>query len=97
MPTTGDVQIDAIINIGAKVFTLIKEENAPLITTASVAANALRGWYLVLECSLKVRQYPRAEVYRVTKTKSCRDFEACLVYIASAVKSTALTQLRTGA
>ena len=94
MPTTGDVQIDAIINIGAKVFTLIKEENAPLITTASVAANALRGWYLVLKCSLKVGQYPRAEVYRVTKTKSCRDFEARLVYIASAVKS---TQLRTGA
>jgi hypothetical protein len=81
-PTTGDVQIDAIINIGAKVFTLIKD-NAPLITTASVAANALPVGILCWN-QLEGWKQPRAEVYRITYKNlygmKVVDFEARLVY-----------------
>ncbi|MEK6554547.1 MAG: hypothetical protein AABZ31_04855 [Bdellovibrionota bacterium] len=82
LPSTGDVRIDAIINIGAKVFTLIKD-NAPLITTASVAANALP---MGISCwnQLEGWRIPRGEVYRVTYKNlygiKVVDFEARLAY-----------------
>lgn len=63
-PSTGDVRIDMIINLGAKIFTLIKE-NAPLITTTSTSANALpMGVFCWNE--LEGWNIPRSDVYRIT-------------------------------
>lgn len=61
---TGDLQIDAIINIGAKIFTLIKE-NAPIINANTHRANALPSG---VDCwnQLEGWSVPRATTYRVT-------------------------------
>jgi hypothetical protein len=82
LPSTGDVRLDLILNLGAKVYELVKE-NGPLITTTTRTANAL-PYGVTCWNQLERWSPPRSEVYRVSYKNlygvTLLDFQFRLVY-----------------
>lgn len=64
IPSTGDLRIDLILNLGAKLFKII-EANGPLITAKTKTANALPGG---ISCWNQLENWsmPRSETYRIS-------------------------------
>lgn len=64
IPSTGDLRLDLILNLGAKIFEIIKA-NGPLINATTKTANALpagvRCWNQLENWSI-----PRSETYRIS-------------------------------
>ncbi len=64
IPTTGDLRLDLILNLGAKLFEIIKA-NGPLVTATTKTANAL-PYGISCWNQLENWSMPRSETYRIT-------------------------------
>lgn len=82
IPSTGDLRLDLILNLGAKVFEIVKA-NGPLVTATTKTASALPYG---VACWNQLEQWsrPRSEIYRVTYENlygmTMLDFQFRVVY-----------------